>query len=541
MLKLFNKYPILSIGLVVFAMLLPYLDVPFITIMEARNFISAREMVNDSSWLLTTLNGEPRYEKPPLPTWLSAISGLIFGLHSLYALRLPGVILVLIIGVFCYLLSLKLNLSKKNSFYNGLIAVTSFYVIGILNEAPWDIFAHGFMLIGIYFLFKLLIENKLQFKNALLAGIFIGFSIMSKGPVSLYALLLPFLISFGINYKFNWDSKKIIALFSSILLIIIVGGWWYLYVRFVDAQTFLEIASKETGNWSSYNVKPFYYYWNFFVQSGIWTIPAFISLIYPYIFKRIENKKAYKFTFWWTIIAVVLLSLIPEKKPRYLMPVLIPLALNTGFYINYLIQEFSNLKSKTAHFIVNFNFGLVAFLAFAIPIALVLFLKDGIYSYLLNYILLTATLWLIGLFLVKNLISKKSENFIMLTIFFMVVILGFGLPISKALNKNKAYNAIQNLKKIEHKLNINSYSFKEVAPEMLWYYNGQIKNLEKNGTVNLPKESNFGLLLKSEDTAQVFQQYNTKFNFKYLETYNANTGSKVKERLVEHYYEVSKK
>jgi 4-amino-4-deoxy-L-arabinose transferase-like glycosyltransferase len=541
MLKLLNKYPILSISLIVCAMLLPYLDVPYITIMEARNFISAREMAIDSNWLLTTLNGEPRYEKPPLPTWLSAISGLIFGLKSVYALRLPGVILVLTIGIFCYLLSLRLNLTKKQSVYNALIAVTSFYVIGILNEAPWDIFAHGFMLVGIYYLFMLFIQPKIQFKYAILSGIFIGFSIMSKGPVSLYALLLPFLISFGINYKFNWDSKKIIALFCSILLMIIVGGWWYLYVRVFDSETFLQIASRETGNWSSYNVKPFYYYWNFFVQSGIWTIPTIISLIYPYIIKRIENKKAYKFTFWWTIIAVVLLSLIPEKKARYLMPVLIPLALNTGFYINYLVNEFKNLKSKKELFVVNFNFGLIAFFAFALPIALVLLLKKGIYNYILNYILLTAALWVIGFLIVKNLIKKQFEHIFILTLFFMVTILGLGLPISKTINKNSSYNSIQNLNQIEKKLNINSYSFKEVAPEILWYYNGKIADLNKNGNLTLPKESNFGLLLKSEDTATVLKQFNNQYNFEFLETYNANTGSKLKERLIGHYYKVSKK
>lgn len=45
--------------------------------MEARNFNSAREMINHNNWVLTTMNGEARYEKPPLPTWLAAISGAV--------------------------------------------------------------------------------------------------------------------------------------------------------------------------------------------------------------------------------------------------------------------------------------------------------------------------------------------------------------------------------------------------------------------------------------------------------------------------------
>ena len=56
----------------VLVMLLPGLNTVQVSIMEARHFISAHEMVADGHWLLTTMNGEPRYEKPPLPTWLSA-------------------------------------------------------------------------------------------------------------------------------------------------------------------------------------------------------------------------------------------------------------------------------------------------------------------------------------------------------------------------------------------------------------------------------------------------------------------------------------
>ena len=52
--------------------------------MEARNFQAAKEMVEDNNWLLPTLNGEPRYQKPPLPTWLTAFSVLLFNSKNEY-------------------------------------------------------------------------------------------------------------------------------------------------------------------------------------------------------------------------------------------------------------------------------------------------------------------------------------------------------------------------------------------------------------------------------------------------------------------------
>ncbi|WP_457616106.1 ArnT family glycosyltransferase [Lutibacter sp.] len=203
MLNFAQKNPLVTISIVVLLMLLIHLDVPNITIMEARNFITARELLQNNDWLLTTMNGEARYQKPPLPTWLTALSGISFGIQSLFALRLPGVLMVLLLAFSLYFLSLKLKLSKIHSLHNSLILVTSFYVIAIINEAPWDIYTHAFMLTALYFLFQVLESDKVIWKQLIYSAFFVGCSIMSKGPVSLYALFLPFLISYGITFKFR--------------------------------------------------------------------------------------------------------------------------------------------------------------------------------------------------------------------------------------------------------------------------------------------------------------------------------------------------
>lgn len=541
MIKTIEKYPLFSLTIVVLLMLLIHLDVPNLTIMEARNFITSREMIQDNNWLLTTMNGEPRYQKPPLPTWLTAISGIVFGANSLFALRLPAALMVLFSGIVCYYFSLKLTLSKKHSFRNSLILVTSFYVIGILNEAPWDIFAHGFMFAGIYFLFTFFEENKSAWKNALLASLFFGLSILSKGPVSLFAIFLPFLISYGIIFKFKNFKQKIVPFISFIVLFLIIGAWWFIYVRYADPEAFLAIATRETGNWSSYNVKPFYYYWSFFVQSGLWTIPALISLLYPYIIKRIKNKKIYKFTFWWTIIAVILLSTIPEKKARYLMPVLIPLALNTGFYIQFLIKDFSKLTKKKDTFPAYFNFGLIATIGIAFPVALYFVLKDSLQEYIINYTLTSIVLFSIGILIFRSLFQKKIKNTFYLSILFMVSLFVFGLPISKAFNNNETYTAINTLHKYENEHLIKTYSMREVTPEMIWKYNGKIKNIYKGNSLKLPSEDTFGLLITKEDLKEINAELNTEYKIKFIKTYNLNVGAKQKDRLIRQFYLVSKK
>ncbi|MBN4070715.1 glycosyltransferase family 39 protein [Olleya sp. AH-315-F22] len=544
MLNKVENNPVLTITVVALIMLSINIDVLDVTIMEARNFITAREMITDGNWLLTTMNGEARYQKPPLPTWLAALSGLTFGMKNILALRFPGIIMVIITGVYAYLLSNKLLNNKTHSLINGFIAITSFYVIGIIIEAPWDIFTHAFMLIAIYHLFQLFEKEKQYWQHTLLAGFFIGLSIMSKGPISFYALLLPFLISYGMTFKYKHFRAKLFSVFSIIILMLLVGGWWFLYVRLEDPEIFLRITNKETGNWGSYNVRPFYYYWSFFTQSGIWTIPAFISLLYPYLKTRVSNLKAYKFSFYWTILSVILLSIIPEKKSRYLMPVLIPLAINLGFYIEYLIREFKNIKDKRETIPVYFNFGLIAFIGIGFPIVGYLFLKGNT---AINWTLFTVAsilLLSIGIAILFQLKQKNIKIVFYLIIGFMISAFVFVLPFSKAL-KSDTYNSISQLKTKVEKENIKIYSFGAVSPEMIWDFGDKIPQIKINdSTFNFPKEKKFGILVNgfsASDTKRLKENYTIVQH----DTYNLNRSEPnskgYKKRLVSFYYVLTKK
>lgn len=544
MLNAIKRHPIKSICFLVALMLLPNLDIIQTSIMEARNFITAREMVNDGHWLLTTMNGEPRYQKPPLPTWITAISSLFFGIKSIFGLRLPAVLMIMITGSFMYKLSNLILKNNSHSLINGLITITSFYVIGIMIEAPWDIYAHGFMLVAIVHLFQLFQKKENFWKHTLLAGTFLGLSFMCKGPISMYALLLPFLIAFGLTFKYSNFKAKAFSYFSIIILALIIGGWWFAYVKYQDPSTLVAITKKETGNWSSYNIRPFYYYWSFFTQSGLWTIPAFISLLYPYLKNRVSDKKAYTFSFLWTILAVILLSVIPEKKSRYLMPVLIPLAMNIGFYIEYLIRRFKDLKDKREIFPVYFNFGLIALIGIAFPIFAYFFLKDHLTGYWFWYISASIVLFAIGLLIIKYLINKNLKHVFLLTVFFFVSVLLLALPLSQALIDSN-YNSITQLKSEADNEQIKIYGFNYVSPEMIWAFGTTIPRINgDNGEINFPTENTFGLLangISPKDESKLKALY----NIKKIATYDLNQvapdSGKYNGRLMNHYYILTKK
>ena len=526
-------------------MLIPHLNVIEINIMEARNFITAREMVNNNNWILTTINNLPRYEKPPLPTWLTAISGMVFGFENIFALRLPVVFVTLILVFSTYNLSEKIGLNHQQNFHNGLILITSFYIYFAGRDNQWDMYTHSFMMVCIVFLWKFLNEKKYIFLHATLAGLFFGFSFLCKGPIAVYALLIPFLIAYGVIYKFELIGKKFYA-FLILLIGLCVGLSWPLYVRFIDPVTVATVTNVESSRWGSYNIRPFYYYWSFFTQSGIWTVPALIALFYPYLKTRVSNLKAYQFTLIWTLVSLILLSIIPEKKSRYLLPVLIPMALNTGFYIEYLIRNFKNISLKKEKIAIYFAFGLIVIICFAIPVALFIKIKNNIAGFEFWIIGLTISLFILGCVLIQNLRNKNFLNVFYAVVGVQVAVILFGVPLSKAVLVNPDYHSAQELKNFEKELNIKTYEMSSFTPEIVWDYGHSIPVVlnEKTNILNLPLENKFGILASKRDSI-LSKNKLENYNLKKITTVDLNRvpkeSKKHNDRLFRIYYLATKK
>ena len=67
---------------------------------------------------------------------------------------------------------------------------------------------------------------------------------------------------------------------------------------------------------------------------------ATAALVFPYARRRVERFGDYKLLAGWIWPGVILLSLFPEKKERYLLPVLLPLAILTALLVRALVQAF---------------------------------------------------------------------------------------------------------------------------------------------------------------------------------------------------------
>jgi len=306
-------------------------------IMECRNLVTAREIASgDCSWLLPTMNGALRLEKPMLPTWIAAVVECVSP-DNLALQRVPPALAALLWVLFLYLFVKRLT-DEDTALITTLVFITCYQVVLMGRTATWDVYCHAFMTGALFFLHRLLCpfkeEKSAPWRDAAIAGLLLGLSFLSKGPVSFFGLLLPFFIALPLLPNFSLRGKWKHILFS-LVLCLVLGGWWYAYLHLVHPTELASVLDKETGAWTNRNVRPWWYYWRFWVEAGIWAPFVLLGLALPYWKKRISAPKTYLFIFTFMVAQVVLLSLMPEKKFRYLLPMMPTMAMMTGLLLSY--------------------------------------------------------------------------------------------------------------------------------------------------------------------------------------------------------------
>ena len=345
-------------------------------IMESRNLVTAHEMIEYDNWLVPTMNGELRLEKPPLPTWVAA--GIEYLQPDNISLqRAAAGIMATLMAFFLYFFASALSGNRLLGLLSALVLATSFNVIMAGRVATWDIYCHSFML-GAIFFYKGIKSVRTSWANFVWAGIFLGLSFLGKGPVAFYALLFPFLISYVWIYRPSLKRKgwPIVVM---LLLFIVISFWWPLYLYVFHRDTALFVLAKESTAWIERNVRPWYYYWLFFAESGIWALFLLTGLCWPWLKKKIKMRKEYTFAVLWTVVTLVLLSLFPEKKTRYLLPLLIPAAMVVAHYIVYIFTAAKERTLTTSDRVVfRVNAFIPALIALGMPVAVyLLFYREG--------------------------------------------------------------------------------------------------------------------------------------------------------------------
>jgi hypothetical protein len=219
------------------------------------------------------------------------------------------------------------------------------------------------------------------------------------------------------------------------------------------------------------------------------------------------------------------------------------MAMNTSFYIEYLISNFKSVRNKLETGIVYFTFGLIALIAFALPFAVFFLFKSKLNEYVFWYILLAIISLYCGYVISKSLYKKKFAQVFYTTVLFMCGIVITVIPLSKMYYNNTGYYAASDIQAIEKKFNIKTYEGDEFVPEITWNYGNYIPNLESGENITMPADTVYGLLADSI-TVNSLQQKFPAYNFEKYTEVDLNALSKNEKgyntRLVKNYYIVQK-
>ena len=143
---------------------------------EARTAVTAREMIKSGDYVLPTLNGEPRLEKPPLYYYFVAGLGKLSGKITEFEARLPSAIAGLLTILILFLLSQKITeqLYYENkisihpvylSSFSAIILLTSPLFFDNARRSEVDITLTFFITLAIYFTYKYITELNNSSKN----------------------------------------------------------------------------------------------------------------------------------------------------------------------------------------------------------------------------------------------------------------------------------------------------------------------------------------------------------------------------------------
>lgn len=458
---------------------------------EAKNLISAREMLAYSDWWTSKLNGQLYFEAPPLPTWLTAIVMWITRSDSEIILRLPSVLVSVFTVLFLYKSIIKIKKDRMLAFLCAFTLLSTFMFIKLGAENTWDIYTYSFAFCAALSLYNYLLYS--EFKDLKRIGIFLVLSFLSKGPIGLYSVFLPFVISYFIVYPKDFATKKTFYVFIILLIALAISSIWFVSMYYEYGDKFLDVVKSEVRHWSTRHRRSFIFYMDYFIYMGSWAFFAAFTFI-----KRFEKKED-KVFYLWTIVSFILVSVINMKKKRYGLPIYLTSSINIGFLcVYYFRTPYEKLKNleKLLIFIQKYFLVIVVFISLCFltyfgfikeEISFGLFLLYAIlhllffYLFAVGYTEISYAKRIIIFTGLTMLLVNFSSSWIVESKFMQSNLLRFELAVDKEVTNSKlpiySYNFyIEDVWRIGRKI----HKITEIPNEAEFYYLGESLPMEFN-------------------------------------------------------------
>jgi len=306
---------------------------------------SAREMVESGDWLTPHFNYVYRFEKPVLYYWLAASAYLVAGVGEAAA-RFPSALAGLGLTLLAFA-SARRWYDASTAFLAGVITATSFGYVAMARQALPDLTLAFFVTLSIWAALVAWLRPLSESKEpthdnrrtawVTLAAIGAAGAILTKGPVG---IALPVLVVGPLLAWEYWIDRARptvrlvdLALFTIVMLVLATP--WFLGMTLVHGSAYLDrfFIAENLDRFVTprYNdPRPFWYYAPI-VAGGMLPWSPFMLLWLPAIARAVRRRfvgsaNAVRFG-WWAAAPLLFYSLSVGKQPRYILPILPPLAI----------------------------------------------------------------------------------------------------------------------------------------------------------------------------------------------------------------------
>lgn len=275
-------------------------------------------------WLYPTLLGEPYHNKPPLIHLLVAWAYSVGGVNE-WTTRLPSSMLTALSVPWLYYLSREIFRQRWVAIYSTLIYLTMLPVVRYGRLAILDGAVVTFFIIMIW----CLLRSRRDLRYCLGIGIALGLICLTQGLLGIFLGVIALVFLF-------WDTPRLLT--SSYFWIglsigmLPVATWYTLQLlhygySFADVGLVNQSLSPINTATERHDAPPWYYV----MEILKWTWPWLIFL--PQTARLITvnlNLSWAKLLLVWTIVYLVLISLMSIKLPEYLLTIYPSLALAFG-------------------------------------------------------------------------------------------------------------------------------------------------------------------------------------------------------------------
>ncbi|MEM0982626.1 MAG: glycosyltransferase family 39 protein [Planctomycetota bacterium] len=273
--------------------------------------------------------GEHYFKKPPLGMWIHGLALHVFGVDLVIA-RLPTV-LAAAVCVLATVWLVRAVHGRGVALGAGLALALSYEFFRRVREVSLDMWQLAFMLIAAGFLLRALIRGGVW--RAVLGGVFVGLALMTK---PLVGLLVPVMLG-GWALASGNAKRAWLGGVAAVVGVLVALPWHGLMIArhgdaFIDVYFKGEIADRAAGEIVT---EPWWYYLGMLAQTGWpWLAFAVVGMVWLVKSGRLGRSASGPWlAVIWTVCWLVLLSVFPDKRPRYLMPALVGLAWLAGAFL----------------------------------------------------------------------------------------------------------------------------------------------------------------------------------------------------------------